>query len=111
MANFRFWPRLSVLAFLALVMAGTGNHFASNLQPEAGEHRFVSQYRPTAEQRTLWHRQVQQALEETKGGEYYKPLDIYADFPGIDHPELKSIGEVDVLESSPVVGQVSHQLR
>jgi hypothetical protein len=104
MTNLVYSRRFRVLVVLAAVMAVTGTHFASNIRPKVGENRFVYHNRPTAEQLALSCRQFQQVLKEKEGGEHYKPLTIHVDFPGIDRPEFKKVSEVDVSESSPVVG-------
>ena len=47
---------------------------------------------------------VEQQQREMKGGQFYKSLQLHVDFPSIDDPVTTSIDEVDLPDSTPVIG-------
>ncbi len=89
---------------VGVLASGLLRLWAGALLATKGETRFAYVNRPTAADHARWDREVAEIQRIKRGGEFYEPLQLFFEFPGVDHPSMVANAEVQIASETSVVG-------
>ena len=98
-------PVIATMA-VGLILVGVARLGANQLKPQVGQDSFVLLDLPTAEDIRQMRLQMEERNWAMKGGTFHKPLHEFFNIPGIEQPTLQKIEDIDLLDSTPVIGIV-----
>ncbi len=91
---------------IAALLVALGVYWAADHELSARDHWTSShRVRPlTAAQIAAEKAEHRRLVDIMDGGEHYRPLEILVDFPGVDQPALVPVDDVELPESTEVIG-------
>ncbi|MAI70461.1 MAG: hypothetical protein CMM01_06065 [Rhodopirellula sp.] len=96
--------RIHLIVGFVLIASGLLRLWAGALLVVKGEARFAYVNRPTAADHAQWDREAADIKRIKRGGEFYEPLQMFFNFPGVDQPSMVVGEDVQIDSEDPVVG-------